>query len=59
VEVNDVVATPTQKIGRLAFSAGTPMFKGSTAIFGFNHTFARSEGAADANSFILQLVYLF
>jgi len=59
VEVNDVVATPTQQIGRLALSAGTPMFKGSTAIFGFNHTFARSDGAADANSYILQLIYLF
>ena len=59
VEVNDVVVTPTQQIGRLALSAGTPMFKGSTAIFGFNHTFARSESAADANSYILQLIYLF
>jgi hypothetical protein len=59
VEVNDVTATPTQQIGRLALSAGTPMFKGSTAIFGFNHTFARSDGAADANSYILQLIYLF
>jgi hypothetical protein len=35
------------------------MFKGSTAIFGYNNTFARSEGAADANSFILQIIYLF
>lgn len=59
VEVNDVVATPTQQIGRLALSAGTPMFKGSTAIFGYNNTFARSDGAADANSYILQLIYLF
>jgi hypothetical protein len=59
VEVNDVTATPTQEIGRLALSAGTPMFKGSTAVFGFNHTFARSDGAADSNSYILQLIYLF
>jgi len=59
VEVNDVVATPTQQIGRLAITAGTPMFKGSTAIFGYNNTFARSDGAADANSYILQLIYLF
>ena len=59
VEVNDLVATPTQQIGRFALTAGTPMFKGSTAIFGYNNTFARSEGAADANSFILQLIYLF
>jgi hypothetical protein len=59
VEVNDVVATPTQQIGRFALTAGTPMFKGSTAIFGYNNTFARSEGAADANSFILQIIYLF
>lgn len=28
VEVNDTVATPTQQIGRLAITAGTPMFKG-------------------------------
>jgi hypothetical protein len=59
VEVNDTVATPTQQIGRLAITAGTPMFKGSTAIFGYNNTFARSDGAADANSYILQLIYLF
>jgi hypothetical protein len=59
VEVNDVVSTPTQQIGRLAITAGTPMFKGSTAIFGYNNTFARSDGAADANSYILQLIYLF
>jgi hypothetical protein len=59
VTVNDVVATSTQSIGRLALSAGTPMFKGSTAIFSYNNTFARSDGAADANSYILQLIYLF
>lgn len=59
VEVNDVVTTPSQQIGRLAITAGTPMFKGSTAIFGYNNTFAHSDGAADANSFILQIIYLF
>jgi len=59
VEVNDLETTPTQHIGRLAITAGTPMFKGSTAIFGYNNTFARSDGAADANSYILQLIYLF
>jgi hypothetical protein len=59
VEVNDVVTTPTQQVGRFALSAGTPMFKGSTAIFSFNHTFARSEGAAVANTFIIQIIYVF
>ncbi len=59
VTVNDVVTTPTQSIGRLALSAGTPMFKGSTAIFSYNNTFAHSDGAADSNSYILQLIYLF
>jgi len=59
VWVDDVVVTPEQQTGRLALSAGTPMFKGSTAIFGYNHTFARSAGAADANTFILQLIYLY
>jgi len=59
VTVNDVVTTPDQSIGRLALSAGTPMFKGSTAIFSYNNTFARSDGAADAKSYILQLIYLF
>jgi hypothetical protein len=59
VTVDDTVTTPSQSIGRLAPSAGTPMFKGSTAIFAYNNTFARSDGAADASSYILQLIYLF
>lgn len=59
VAVNDVVVTSSQRTGRLALSAGTPMFRGSSAVFGYNHTFARSEGAADSDTYILQLIYLF
>ena len=59
VSVNDVVVTPEQQTGRFALSAGTPMFQGATAIFGYNHTFARSDGAVDADTFILQLIYLY
>lgn len=59
VSVNDVVVTPEQQTGRLALSAGTPMFKGATAIFGYNHTFARSARAAEADTYILQLIYLY
>jgi len=59
VSVNDLVVTPEQQTGRLAVSAGTPMFTGATAIFGYNHTFARSAGAAEADTFILQCIYLF
>lgn len=59
VLVNDVVVTPEQQTGRFALSAGTPMFKGATAIFGYNHTFARSAGAVQADTFILQLIYLY
>jgi len=59
VSVDGAVATPEQRTGRLAFSAGTPMFKGATAIFGYNQTVTRSVGAVDADTFILQLIYLY
>ncbi len=59
VSVDGAVMTPQQQTGRLAFTAGTPMFKGATAIFGYNQTVARSTGAVDADTFILQLIYLY
>jgi len=57
--VDGRVVTPEQRTGRIAFSAGTPMFRGASAIFGYNQTIARSVGAVDADTFILQLIYLY
>ena len=59
VSVDGAVATPEQRTGRLAFSAGTSIFKGATVIFGYNQTVTRSVGAVDADTFILQLIYLY
>lgn len=59
VLVDDQVQSASQEIGRYALSAGSPMFKGSTAIFGFNNTFAHSDGAAAATTFFIQLIYLY
>lgn len=58
-EVNGEPNSPSQQIGRFALTAGSPMFKGATAIFGYNDTFARNEGAADSRSYFIQLIYLY
>lgn len=58
-EVNGQVNSPSHEIRRIAFSAGSPMFQRATAIFGYNATDVRNEGAPDAKTFIVQLRYLY
>lgn len=58
-EINGLTNSPSQQIGRFALTAGSPMFKGATAIFGYNDTFARSQQAADSRSYFIQLIYLY
>lgn len=59
IEIDGVDAGPAQRTLKVALGAGFPAWPGGTVIVAWNRTVLRSEGAAQANNFMLQGIHKF